>query len=80
MNIMSFNCEGIRNCRYYVYYILENTSCDILCLLEIWTLANTIDILGTIHDNYAYIGVSRVTNEQFTCGKQSSDWVYYSRK
>ena len=68
MIIMSFTCEGIRNCRDYIYYVLENTSCDILCLQETWTLDNTIDILGTIHENSAYIGVS---NEQFICGRPS---------
>ena len=71
MNIMSLNCEGIRNCKDYIYYVLENTSCDILCLQETWTLDNTIDILGTIHDNYAYIGVSGISNKQFICGRPS---------
>ena len=71
MNIMSFNCEGIRTCRDYIYHVLENTACDILCLQETWTLDNTIDTLGTIHDYYAYIGVSGISNEQFICGRPS---------
>ena len=42
-----------------------------LCLQESWTLCNIIDILGTIHDNYSYIGASGVSNEQFICGRPS---------
>ena len=71
MNIMSFNCEGLRICDDYIYHMLQNTYYDILCLQETWTLDTIIDILGTIHDNYVYTWVSGVSNEQFICGRLS---------
>ena len=42
-------------------YIMSTENLDFLIIL--------IDIIGTIRDNYAYTGVSRVSKEQFICGR-----------
>ena len=52
--ILSLNCEGVKNCMSYLSNLLKDTDCDILCLQETWTLDNTIDILGSIHNNYDF--------------------------
>ena len=56
--IMSFNCEGIKRTCDYVRHVLNDTSCDILCLQEIWLLDSTIDYLNNIHKDYIYVGIS----------------------
>ena len=55
INIMSFNCEGIRNCRDHTILCIRKYVLRYIMSTGTWTLDNTIDILGTINDNYAYI-------------------------
>ena len=66
--ILSFNCEGVKNCTSYLSNLLKDTDCDILCLQETWTLDNTIDILGSIHINYDSTGISCVANDHILRG------------
>ncbi len=70
-SVLSYNCEGVRRSKDYIAHVLNNTSCDILCLQEIWTLDNTIEILGTIHKDYSYTGISGVSNNDFIRGRPS---------
>ena len=70
-SILSFNCEGVKSSRDYIYQLLHTTSCDILCLQEIWTLDNTIDFLATIHNDYAFTGISGISNSDFIRGRPS---------
>ncbi len=58
--ILSFNCEGVKRSCDYISNILNKTSCDIICLQEIWLLDNTIDYLSSVHTDYMYIGISGV--------------------
>ena len=69
--ILSFNCEGVKNCMSYLSNLLKDTDCDILCLQETWTLDNTIDILGSIHNNYDFTGISGVSNDHLLRGRPS---------
>ena len=69
--ILSFNCEGVKNCMSYLSNLLKDTDCDILCLQETWTLDNTIDILGSIHNNYDFTGISGVSNDHILRGRPS---------
>ena len=68
-NILSFNCEGVARNSDYICHVLDLHRCDILCLQEIWTLDNTIDILGTIHKDYDFMGISGVANDIILKGR-----------
>ena len=69
--ILSFNCEGVKNCMSYLSNLLKDTNCDILCLQETWTLDNTIDILGSIYIKYNFTGISGVSNDHILRGRPS---------
>ena len=69
LRMLSYNCEGIKSSREYIVHLLDNTNCDILCLQEIWTLDNTIEILGTIRSEYDFTGISGISNSEFIRGR-----------
>ena len=67
--IFSYNCEGAVRNRDYLCKLLDDHSCDILCLQEIWTLDNTIHTLNNIHKDYSFMGISGIANTEILRGR-----------
>ena len=58
--VCSLNCEGINHSKDYSNNFLTDNSCDILCLQETWTIDSNINILGNIHNDFLFTGISGV--------------------
>ena len=54
----SLNCEGINRSKDVINNFLMDNACDILCLQETWTI--DFNILGNIHNDFLFTGISGV--------------------
>ena len=58
--VCSLNCEGINRSKDFINNFLTDNACDILCLQETWTIDSNINILGNIHNDFLFTGISGV--------------------
>ena len=58
--VCSLNCEGINRSKYFINNFLTDNAFDILCLQETWTIDSNINILGNIHNDFLFTGISGV--------------------
>ena len=72
--VLSFNCESTKGSSDYIRQLLNSSSCDVLCLQEIWVLDTTITCLSKIHKDYDYYGNSGVDSKHgFLKGDQKEE-------
>ena len=58
--VCSLNCEGINRSKDFINNFLTDNACDILCLQETWAINSNINILGNIHNDFLFTGISGV--------------------
>ena len=58
--VCSLNCQGINRSKDFINNFLTDNACDILCLQETWTNYSNINILGNIHNDFLFTGISGV--------------------
>lgn len=59
---VSFNCQGLKRSMECIRYLCK--SADVIALQETWLLPHDIPILGDVHDDFAYTGVSAVDTSE----------------
>ena len=52
--------DRVKGSSDYIRQLLNSSSCDVLCVQEIWVLDTTITCLSNIHKDYDYYGISGV--------------------
>ena len=67
--ITTLNCEGVVRSTDYIKSFIDETSCDILCLQELWLHENDLVKLGNINSNYMYTGVFGMSSSQILRGR-----------
>ena len=67
--ITTLNCEGVVRSTDYIKLFIDETSCDILCLQELWLHENDLVKLGNINRYYMYTGVSGMSSSQILRGR-----------
>ena len=67
--ITTLNCEGVVRSTDYIKLFIDETSCDILCLQELWLHENDLVKLGNINSYYMYTGVSGMSSSQMLRGR-----------
>ena len=58
--VCSLNCQGIKHSKDFIINFLTDNACDILCLQETLTIDSNINILGNIHNDFLFTGVSGI--------------------
>ena len=67
--ITTLNCEGVVRSTDYIKLFMDETSCDILCLQEMWLHENDLVKLCKINSNYMNTGVSGMSSSQILRGR-----------
>ena len=75
--ISTLNCKGVVRSTDYFNSFIDETSCVILCLQELWLHENDLAKLGNINCNYNYVYRS-FWDFKFSSIKRLSLWWYCS--
>ena len=61
LNVITYNCNSLNDIRLdYLNRLLNNCKPTIVFLQETWLLESNLHRLGSVHDDYAYHGISSV--------------------
>ena len=61
LNVITYNCNSLNDIRLdYLNRLFNNCKPTIIFLQETWLLESNLHRLGSVHDDYAYHGISSV--------------------